>query len=241
MIDYLPRHRTIGWLAAALARMPRWLGRLEDSDGHPLTVAEHSTWCVHTLRLARHLDRDSVRDETLMAVLLHDGHEAIIGDIPFDTKQDCATDRLRQRESHCDAEVAAMAAAAAGWDADWTSRVDDAAVHAIDMIAAHRESRLLSGPAARGIEEGCARRAIRALCGCHRAIAQLGPVLMVAPPGVTTPGQTRLLPRDQAAAKFLTTFSEISGKRVHTPHPIPSEGDRDDGFPTQLIRDVTGS
>lgn len=60
-------------IAYALSRIQRWNGHLKIN----YSVAEHSLWC---LALARQLFPNN--KELRLRVLLHDAHEAYIGDIP---------------------------------------------------------------------------------------------------------------------------------------------------------------
>lgn len=79
----MPRPRqdqiTIGDIAAHLARLPRFVG----ATRRPYSVAMHS---MHVMMLAK----DSGAGDTLqMAALLHDAHEAYMGDIPSPVKAWC--------------------------------------------------------------------------------------------------------------------------------------------------------
>lgn len=61
-------------LSVALSRIPRFLGYTV--GGPPLSVAQH---CVEG---ARAIERETRRRDAAAAFLLHDAHEAFIGDIP---------------------------------------------------------------------------------------------------------------------------------------------------------------
>ncbi|HEX2724325.1 MAG TPA: HD family hydrolase [Beijerinckiaceae bacterium] len=69
----------IGDIAHGLARVARWNG--QTSGPHIFSVAQHSLFVE---AIARHLDPD-LSDAALLAVLLHDAPEYVIGDIisPF--------------------------------------------------------------------------------------------------------------------------------------------------------------
>jgi len=64
-------------IAHSLSRIVRWNGHIKDGDaGHTLTVAEHS------LRVAARIAEAGCLPELELAALLHDAHEAYLGDIP---------------------------------------------------------------------------------------------------------------------------------------------------------------
>lgn len=75
LLDPSPLDVEIGDIAHGLARVARWNG--QTSGAHIFSVAQHS---LLVEEIARRLAPDA-SDETLLAVLLHDAAEYVIGDV----------------------------------------------------------------------------------------------------------------------------------------------------------------
>ncbi|MDE0254099.1 MAG: hypothetical protein OYG32_04820 [Rhodospirillaceae bacterium] len=195
----MPAIPTIDGLAHALAQLPRWLGRARDPNtGHPLSVAQHSVWCA--LTVAELPCRSARRPETIMAALLHDGHEAWIGDLPATVAKAMP---LRERLNALDRAVESAAASAAGWDAGWIGRADRSIVHAVDQTAAAFEAATFGTEPSRGIADACRRRAETAWREAPATRRALEAKLLEAKEAIAWPAET-------AAARFRDVFGEIA-------------------------------
>lgn len=74
-----PEEIDIEWIAHVLSRLPRWNG--SDQMAIPYSVAQHS------FDVARRVWAVTGCTRVTLAALLHDAHEAIIGDIPSPVKE----------------------------------------------------------------------------------------------------------------------------------------------------------
>lgn len=74
------REITIGDIAYSLAQQPRFLGHMPSIDGDPMTIAGHCLLVTHLLELDRY------DPEIQLQGLMHDAHEAYIGDMPTPLK-----------------------------------------------------------------------------------------------------------------------------------------------------------
>lgn len=129
-------------LADCLARAARWNGR---NPGQAYSVAQHCVRGADTLA-ARGLR------EAAAAFLLHDAHEAFLGDIAVPAAEligrfaapGVVAAAIHAAKTHLDRVIYA-AAGFAGWPARMPTRIR-AAVQAADRFEAARELKLLFGP-----------------------------------------------------------------------------------------------
>lgn len=118
-------------IASALARLPRFLGHTLGTDAY--TVAQHSCQVV-----------DFLADQPLAiqrAGLLHDAHEALIGDIPTPVKHLLGRDRVREAERPIIAALYERFGLAAGL-------IDHPMVKQVDLLLLSTERRDLLGRSA---------------------------------------------------------------------------------------------
>ena len=77
-----------------------------------------------------------------MATLMHDAHEAWLGDIPAQVKQELGPLQAKTLLDHL---IAGQVATEAGWPPLWKRRAGIALVAAADMVAAAAEANWFSG------------------------------------------------------------------------------------------------
>ena len=133
LLDPSPLDVEIADIAHGLARVARWNGQTQGP--HSYSVAQHS---LLVEAVARHFNTD-LPTKTLLAVLLHDGAEYVIGDIisPFKAV-------LGDAYKGVEARILTAIMLRFGLPATMTREVKKIAKDA-DMVAAHYEARRLAG------------------------------------------------------------------------------------------------
>ncbi len=133
LLDPSPLDVEIGDIAHGLARVARWNGQTQGP--HSYSVAQHSLFVE---AIARHFNFDPP-PKVLLAVLLHDGAEYVIGDIisPFKAV-------LGDAYKGVEARILAAIMLRFGLPATMPREVKTMAKES-DMIAAHYEAKSLAG------------------------------------------------------------------------------------------------
>lgn len=189
---------SISEIAGGLARLPRWLGRARDPEtGLPLSVAQHSVWCVEALES---VSACRCNPATLMATLMHDAHEAWLGDIPAHVKQELGPLRV---EARLDRSIAERVAAEAGWPPHWKRDAEIALVDAADIAAAAAEANWFSGSGEHELRRKVSQRAFGGIpAEPHSIGVQLCDLARKC-------SRPEILDVGEAAESFLATFARI--------------------------------